>query len=139
MPSATRSLQQSYLLRSHRRRRPHHAAGRRARHVDVPQGTSLPSSLTLGQSTERDWSTVRAATDDGRKQILTLHAWSNARGKKQTHDIIGAIRTALHDQPLTLTGHRLVNLRHEFSEARRDPDGETIHGIARFRAVTEPA
>ena len=52
---------------------------------------------------------------------------------------MGAVRTALHDQPLTLTGHRLINLRHEFSEARRDPDGETIHGIARFRAVTEPA
>ena len=39
----------------------------------------------------------------------------------------------------TLTGHRLINLRHEFSEARRDPDGETTHGIARFRAVTEPS
>jgi len=36
-----------------------------------------------------------------------------------------------------LSGHRLINLRHEFSEARRDSDGETFHGIARFRAVTE--
>jgi hypothetical protein len=43
----------------------------------------------------------------------------------------------LHDQDLTLSGHRLVNLRHESSEARRDSDGETFHGIARFRAVTE--
>ncbi len=39
---------------------------------------------------------------------------------------------------LTLAGHRLVNLRQEFAEHRREPDGETIHGIARFRAVTEP-
>ena len=51
---------------------------------------------------------------------------------------MAAVRTALHDQPLTLAGHRLINLRHELSEARRDPDGDTIHGIARFRAVTEP-
>src|SRR5262245_39109584 len=102
---------------------------------DVPQGTGLPY-LTLGQSTERDWST---GTEDGNEHILTLHVWSNARGKKQAHDIIAAVRSALHDQPLTLTGHRLVNLRHEFSEARRDPDGEAIHGIARFRAVTEPS
>ncbi len=48
-----------------------------------------------------------------------------------------ADHAALHDQDLTLAGHRLINLRHEFSEARRDSDGETFHGIARFRAVTE--
>ena len=35
--------------------------------------------------------------------------------------------------------HHLVNLRHEFSEARLDPDGDTFHGIVRYRAVTEPA
>jgi hypothetical protein len=106
---------------------------------DVPQGTALPY-LTLGQTTERDWSTGGdAATDDGREHILTLHVWSEGRGKKQAHAIIGAIREALHDRPLALAGHRLVNLRHEFSEARRDADGHTIHGLARFRAVTEPA
>lgn len=102
---------------------------------DVPQGSPLPY-LTLGQTTVRDWST---GTEDGNEHILTLHVWSDARGKKQASEIVGAIRTALHDQPLTLVGHRLVNLRHEFSEARREPDGATIHAIARFRAVTEPA
>jgi hypothetical protein len=102
---------------------------------DVPQGSALPY-LTLGQSTARDWST---ATSDGTEHILTLHVWSNAKGKKQAHEVLAAVRSALHDQPLTLAGHRLVNLRHEFSEARRSPDGETIHGTARFRAVTEPA
>ena len=51
---------------------------------------------------------------------------------------MAAARAALHGQPLTLDGHRLINLRHEFSEARRTPDGDTYQGIARFRAVTEP-
>jgi hypothetical protein len=102
---------------------------------DVPQGAAFPY-LTFGQSTARDWST---GSDDGNEHILTLHVWSQANGKRQANEIMGAIRTALHDQPLTLTGHRLINLRHEFSEARRDPDGETTHGIARFRAVTEPS
>ncbi len=45
---------------------------------------------------------------------------------------------ALHDSALALTGHRLVNLRHELTDTRRDPDGETYHGIVRLRAVTEP-
>jgi hypothetical protein len=40
---------------------------------------------------------------------------------------------------VTLVDHELVNLRHEFSEARPDPDGDTFHGIVRYRAVTEPS
>jgi len=71
--------------------------------------------------------------------LLTLHVWSRAGGKKQVHDIIEAIKSTLHDQPLTRVDHDLVNLRHEFSEARPDPDGDTYHGIVRYRAVTEPA
>jgi hypothetical protein len=102
---------------------------------DVPQGTALPY-VTLGQTTLRDAST---ATEDGAEHSLTVHVWSDARGKKETHAILDAIRAALHDQPLALAGHRLVNLRHELSEVRRDPDGATIHGLARFRALTEPA
>ncbi len=44
----------------------------------------------------------------------------------------------LHDAPLTMTGFRLINLRHEFLEVRRESDGETARGIVRFRAATEP-
>lgn len=64
--------------------------------------------------------------------------WSRAAGRKEVRTILEAVRAVLHDAVLTLTGHRLVNLRHEFSDTRRDPDGETYHGIVRYRAVTEP-
>lgn len=101
---------------------------------DVPQATAFPY-LTFGPAAARDWGT---ATETGAEHAITLHVWSQAKGKKETHEIMGAVRTALHDQALTVTGHRLVNLRHESSDARRDPDGETIHGTLRFRAVTEP-
>lgn len=101
----------------------------------VPQGTRFPY-VTLGQSSERDWST---GSDEGREHILTLHVWSRAAGKREVHEIMGAMRVALHDQPLALAGWRLVNLRHEYSDARRESDGETVHGLVRFRAVTEPA
>ncbi len=101
---------------------------------DVPQSAPFPY-ITLGQSTVRDWSSV---VDDGEEHILTLHVWSRASGRKETHEVMGALREALHDRPLTLSGHRLVNLRHEFSDARRDSDGETYHGVVRYRAVTEP-
>ena len=101
---------------------------------DVPRSATFPY-LTLGQSTVRDWGT---GGDDGHEHVLTLHVWSRANGRKEVYEIMGALKDALHDQAMVLTGHRLINLRHEFSEARRDPDGETYHGIVRLRAVTEP-
>ena len=48
------------------------------------------------------------------------------------------IRDALNAVPLTIADHTLVELKHEFSEARHDEAGETYHGIVRYRAITEP-
>ena len=100
----------------------------------VPQAAPFPY-LTLGQTTVRDWST---GSESGDEHILTLHVWSRAGGRRETHEIMAARKTALHDRALALDGHRLANLRHELSEARRDADGDTYHGLVRFRAVTEP-
>jgi len=55
---------------------------------DAPQSADYPY-LTFGQSIARDWST---GTEDGLEHILTLHVWSRAGGKKETHEIIEAIR-----------------------------------------------
>jgi hypothetical protein len=102
---------------------------------DAPQGAAFPF-ITLGQSVIRDWST---GSEGGAEHSLTIHVWSRAGGKKQVHDVIAVIKAVLHDQPLLLANHYLINLRHEFSEARLDPDGDTFHGIVRYRAMTEPA
>jgi Protein of unknown function (DUF3168) len=101
----------------------------------VPRGAVFPF-VTFAHSTERDWST---GTELAHEHIVTLHVWSRAAGSKEAQEIVGAVRAALHDQALALTSHRLVNLRHEFSEVRRVADGETYHGLVRLRAVTEPA
>ncbi|MGQ0671673.1 MAG: DUF3168 domain-containing protein [Hyphomicrobium sp.] len=100
---------------------------------DVPRGADYPY-VTLGESTLRDWST---GSDTGDEHVLTVHVWSRAAGRKQLHEIMGTLRGALHEAALMVTGHRLINLRHEFSDARREPDGETYHGVVRYRAVTE--
>lgn len=101
---------------------------------DTPQPPTFPY-VTIGQTTVRASDGDLSAADE---HIFTLHVWSRAKGRREALAITGEICRVLHDQSLTLTGHRLVNLRHDFSEARRDRDGDTIHGIARFRAVTEP-
>ena len=102
-------------------------------HDDAPQTTSFPY-ITFGTTPSRDWST---GTDTGAEHVLTLHVWSRAAGKKEAQAIMRLLREALHDEPLVIEDHRLINLRHEFSDTSRDPDGETVHGIVRFRAVTE--
>lgn len=101
---------------------------------DVPRSAEFPY-LTFGASQIRDWST---ASDDSDEHIVTMHIWSRANGRKETFEVMNAVRDALNGANLTLTDHRLVNLRFEFSDARREPDGETYHGVVRYRAVTEP-
>ncbi len=100
-----------------------------------PRDVAFPY-LTVGQTSLADWST---GTEAGAEHQLVLHAWSRERGKKQCYAIMDAVEATLHEAALTLEGHALINLRFEFAETRRDPDGITYHGVMRFRAVTEPA
>lgn len=104
-------------------------------HDAPPRNAEFPY-VSFGQTSLADWST---GTESGAEHRLTLHVWSRERGKRQCYEIMGAIEAVLHDAPLALDGHALVNLRFEFAEARRDPDGITYHGVMRFRAVTEAA
>lgn len=101
---------------------------------DVPRGAALPY-VTIGESTVRDRST---GSEEGQEHFLTIMAWSRANGEREVQRILTAIDSVLHDAALSVTGVRLVNLRREFSEVRRDSDGETSRGLLRFRAVTEP-
>lgn len=101
---------------------------------DVPQRAELPY-VTFGQSLVRDWST---GSESGHEHSVTLHVWSRAAGRKEVHEIMALLVGLLHDQSPALAEHRIVNLRHEFSEARRDADGEIYRGIVRYRIVTEP-
>lgn len=101
----------------------------------VPRGAAYPC-ITFGVSSERDWST---GTENGGEHIFTLHVWSRMAGRHEVDSITTAVRMALHDEPLALVNHRLINLRFEFSDARRDVQEEIYHGIIRLRAVTEPS
>ncbi len=135
MIPSTVALQQAIFLRLTTNSALIAALGGPRVYDQTPQPVAFPY-ITFGQSTLREAST---ATEPGDEHLLTLHVWSRAHGRRQTQTIMGLLRNLLHDQALTLTDHQLVNLRHEFSDYRRDPDGETTHGTLRLRAVTEPA
>ena len=70
--------------------------------------------------------------------IWALHAWTRASGRRLAHELAGAIEAALDQPAFALDGHRLIALRHEFTDVRREADGETWRALVRFRAVTEP-
>ena len=108
--------------------------GGAAIHDAVPQNAIFPY-VVIDQTQIRDWST---GTEPGAEHMLMLHVWSRHAGKREAYEIADAIRAALGGAMLSLEEHRLVNLRHQYSEPKRDEDGETQHGVLRFRAVTEP-
>lgn len=101
---------------------------------EPPRDAAFPY-VTLGEARLID-----ASSDGGETQEhqLTLHAWSRKGGHREAHVIAGALLHALDDAPLTLGGHRLVNLRFSIADIRRESDGRTYHALVRFRAVTEP-
>lgn len=98
-----------------------------------PPGTPLPYVL-YGPVATRDWST---GTDAGAEHTLTITVRAHASGRTLAHDIADRIRALLHDRSLALAGHRLVNLRQQTLEVRREKDGQTTASL-RLRAVTEP-
>ena len=100
----------------------------------VPQNAAFPY-VVIDQMQVRDWST---GTERGSEHVLMLHVWSRYEGKHEAYEIADAVREVLDDAELSLGDHRLINLTHQYSDLKRDPDGETYHGVMRFRAVTEP-
>jgi hypothetical protein len=101
---------------------------------EPPRAASFPY-VTLGEARMSDFS---AGGERGEEHQLTLHAWSRQGGHREAHLITGALLQALDDAPLTLSDHRLINLRFALADVRREADGRTYHALVRFRAVTEP-
>jgi hypothetical protein len=100
-------------------------------HDEVPQGTAYPF-VQIGEDTAVDYSTK---DETGAETTVVMHVWSRVAGSAQAKNIMDRVHTLLHDSNLTVTGFNLVNMRMEFSDLIRDPDGLTRHGIMRFRAV----
>ena len=98
---------------------------------EVIEGSAYPF-VQIGEDTLLDYSTKNEA---GSLVTVNIHVWSQYTGSKETKNIMDRIHDLLHDSSLSVTGFNLVNLRFEFSDILRDPDGVTRHGVMRFRAI----
>ena len=102
-------------------------------HDAVPDDPAFPF-LTIGEARTADYAGVPGAVS----HEVRIHAYSRWEGRAELKRIEGAVRDALHDADLPLTGHRLAQCRHVFSDVIRRPDRDSHHAVLRFRLVTEP-
>jgi hypothetical protein len=95
-----------------------------------------PPYVVVGRTTADDWST---STENGEAVTVFIHVWSDSGSRRQCHVLQTHLKRLLHDQPQSLENHHLVALRLQFSETRRDLRSGHLHGVMRFRGVTETA
>ncbi len=99
----------------------------------VPATAPFPY-ITFGRSTVFDWST---SSDQGTEHVITVHVWSQAKGRKEVEDIISRVGQILADFQLVLPNLNLVLFCRELEETNFDADAFMHHGVMRFRALVE--
>lgn len=100
----------------------------------VPEHTEFPYFTYQQVQVLEDDTT----TTNGFVVIFAIHVWSQYEGTKESHTLLQRVYELLHEKyDFTLSGYQLINLRYQFSEVMRDPDGQTYHGVARYRAVVD--
>jgi|GEM_PF-432372 len=98
----------------------------------VPEQTLLPY-ISIGEGTVSNY----AAKDfTGQEHVINLHLWSAEKGGSEIRNLSEVVHDLVNRQPLTLTGHDHLSMDFEFFEQFFDADGETRHGVMRFRART---
>lgn len=99
----------------------------------VPEGAGFPY-LVLGEAT----ATPQGALDRyGRRSTVTLHVWSAYRGYFEALGVVDHLLRLLERQPLAVSGHATVAVRHEQTVTMRDPDADLRHVAVRFAVETE--
>lgn len=105
----------------------------------VPRRTTYPYTVYDGGDTSQwDTSETGAASGDGEEHLISIHVFDDYEGMKRIKDILQRVKELLQDNTsFVLADHFLINLRFQLMDIMKDSDGQTYHGIAQFRAVTE--
>lgn len=100
---------------------------------EAPHGLEPPYAL-FADAQSRDWS---ADLSPGAEQLFTIGVTSTMRGLSEALELAQRIANLLNEAPLTLQGHRLIDLRFLSMETRREQNGRFARINLRFRATTE--
>lgn len=99
---------------------------------EAPHGARYPYTV-LGSMTEVGDHVMEA---DGWDHTVTIHDWTDAKGRKVLQQIREARDDVLHNAQLAVSGFTLTTIRREFAEVltQTDPDNKTIrHQVTRYR------
>jgi hypothetical protein len=104
----------------------------------LPEGkpnTTFPYCV-IGSDTVTPWD-----TDDirGAEITITLHFWSRANSMKQVKALMDQAYGLLNRATLAKAGYSIIDCLFEFGEAMDDPDGQTKHGVQRYRLTIREA
>ncbi|EFL88959.1 DUF3168 domain-containing protein [Ahrensia sp. R2A130] len=106
-----------------------------ARIFDRVPERARPPYVVLGDARSDDWST---ATEGGEAIVFFVHIWTRSGHRRDNHALQAHAKRILTADGLTIEDHHLVAQRYQFSDTRRDRLHGYLHGVLRFRAVTEP-
>ena len=104
---------------------------------NVPDGQDVPY-IMFGETSERAWNTK---TRRGTEQTVPIHVFaSNSGGREDAVSILNQVIGMLDDKRLTVADHALVGIRYAVGADTvvvDDPDGETVHVVARFWVIVQ--
>jgi len=100
---------------------------------NVPQNSPYPY-VVVGDDTAVPWD-----TDDslGTEATVTVHAWSQYRGRAEAKELLEQIYAALHRQDIAVENAVTIESIAEFQQTIVESDGLTRHGIIRFRITVD--
>jgi hypothetical protein len=78
-------------------------------------------------------------SDRGAYVDSTVHVWSRYKGRKEVDEALDAIYGLLHRASLTAAGYKIVDCLFDFSDVFVEQDGQTRHGVIRFRLTIQEA
>ena len=99
----------------------------------VPETAAMPY-VRAAVVSSRPWS---AKTFDGREAVVRLDIWSEALSRQTMLTLMELARSRLTSAALAVVGATLILVNFEFAEIVAEPDGEALHGVMRFRALTQ--
>lgn len=99
----------------------------------VPDKQTFPY-ITIGDMTEVSDNTLNRL---GKEATITLHIWSQYKGKKEALDILNRLNQILDFGTMTITGQTLIMMKYDNAETIFLEQDGIVHVPARFRIITQ--
>ena len=99
--------------------------------VDRNATPALDHSIVIGEATIGPDAGIKR---DRHIVVADLHVWRKEPGLAGAKQVVGAIRAALGDGPLSVTGYHVVDLRIASTRLLRDPGGHHSHAVVSLEA-----